>query len=135
MHKLRWAARILGVLVAVGVAFFGLMFAASESGEVVTLSTVDEAGASHETRLWITDLPDGSYLRGGRDAQWVARALARPDVLLRRDGQQRRVRLVVAEGKLAEVHAGMERKYGWADSLVGGGSAPDSDVALRVMPR
>ena len=135
MSKLRWPARILALLVALGVAFFGLMFVASESGEVVTLASVDDAGASHETRLWITDLPDGSYLRGGADAQWVARVLARPDVLLHRDGQQLRVRLLVAEDKLAEVHAGMALKYGWADSLVGGGAESDQDVALHVVPR
>jgi len=44
-------ASIAAIILAVVVVFFGVVILASESGEVVTLRTVNADGKSHATRL------------------------------------------------------------------------------------
>ena len=124
----------MGLLAAVVVVFFALQFAASESGEVVVVTAVDDAGTFHETRVWVADLADGTYLRAGSpDAEWLARVRARPQVLLERGGERREVRLQAVD-KAAEVNAQMALKYGWADIVVGTVFSRRDAVALRVLP-
>ena len=131
---LRRVARFVGYLVALVVVFFALQFTASESGEVVVVTAVDDAGTSHETRVWVVDLPDGTYLRAGSpDAEWLARVRAWPQVLLERGDERREVRLQAVD-KAAEVNAQMALKYGWADIVVGTVFSRRDAVALRVQP-
>ena len=131
---LRRVARFVGYLVALVVVFFALQFTASESGEVVVVTAVDDAGTSHETRVWVVDLPDGTYLRAGSpDAEWLARVRAWPQVLLERGDERREVRLEAAD-KTPEVNAQMALKYGWADIVVGTVFSRRDAVALRVQP-
>ena len=129
-------ARFLAYAVAVVVVLVALLFAASESGEVVVLTSVDESGAFHETRVWIVDLDDGTYLRAGTAEQgWLERVRARPLVILERGGEQREVRLVVATDMTAAVNAHMAHKYGVADMVVGALVPRSNAVALRVVGR
>ena len=131
---MRRSLRFVGYLAAVVVVFFALQFAASESGEVVVVTVVDDAGTFHETRVWVVDLPDGTYLRAGSpDAEWLLRVRARPQVLLERGGERREVRLEAAD-KAPEVNAQMAVKYGWADIVVGTVFSRRDAVALRVLP-
>ena len=124
----------MGLLAALVVVFFALQFAASESGEVVVVTAVDDAGTFHETRVWVVDLADGTYLRAGSsDAEWLARVRARPQVLLERADERREVRLEAAD-KTPEVNAQMALKYGWADIVVGTVFSRRDAVALRVLP-
>ena len=129
---LRLAVGVVAVLVVLAV----LPFAASESGEVVTLTTVDDDNVFHDTRVWVVDMDDASYLRAGSaDAVWLARVQAEPRVLIERGGEPRRARLEVAAERTAEVNALMARKYGWADMVVGTFFPRDDAVAVRVAPQ
>lgn len=47
--------RILGLLVVLVVVAMGLQIIASETGEVVAVTTQDQTGAKSETRLWIVE--------------------------------------------------------------------------------
>ena len=131
---MRRVARFGGYLAALVVVFFALQFAASESGEVVVVTAVDDAGTFHETRVWVVDLIDGTYLRAGSpDAEWLGRVRARPQVSLERGGERREVRLEAVD-KATEVNAQMALKYGWADIVVGTVFSRRDAVALRVLP-
>ena len=94
---------------------------------------VDDAGEFRRTRLWVVDLPDGTYLRAGApDSAWFARVRARPQVLLERGDLQRHVLLEPDEGKRAELNAAMGLKYGWADHVVGVAFSRENAIPLRV---
>ena len=82
---MRRSVRFVGLLAAVVVVFFALQFAASESGEVVVVTAVDDTGTFHETLVWVVDLPDGTYLwAGSADAVWLFNAAwHRPDLFAR----------------------------------------------------
>jgi len=127
-------ARFLAYAVAVVVVLAALLFVASESGEVVVLTSVDASGEFHETRVWIVDIEDGTYVRAGTaESAWFERVLARPQVILERAGERREVRLVVAEAMTATVNANMAYKYGVADMVVGAFIPRDNALALRVV--
>ena len=127
-------SRFLAYAVAVVVVLVALLFVASESGEVVVLTSVDASGEFHETRVWIVDIEDGTYVRAGTaESAWFERVLARPQVILERAGERREVRLVVAEAMTATVNANMAYKYGVADMVVGALVPRDNAVALRVV--
>ena len=127
-------ARFAAFAVAVVAVLAGLLFAASESGEVVVLTSVDASGEFRETRVWVVDLDDGTYLRAGSsDSAWLLRVRARPLVMLERAGQRREVRLVVAEDMTATVNAHMAHKYGLADMVIGAIAPRSNAVALRVV--
>ena len=125
--------RIAALAAATIAVLAGLQFLASESGEVVTLTTVDDAGEFRATRLWIVDLADGTYLRAGApDSAWYARVSARPEVLLERGGLQQHVLLEADELRRDEVNAAMCLKYGWADYMVSVAFSRDNAMPLRV---
>ena len=129
-------ARFLAYAVAVVVVLVALLFVASESGEVVVLTSVDAGGEFHETRVWIVDIEDGTYLRAGTaESAWLGRVRARPLVMLERAGERRDVRLVVAEAMTGTVNAHMAHKYGVADMVVSSLIPRDNAVALRVLER
>lgn len=120
--------------VAVVVVLAALLFVASESGEVVVVTSVEASGEFHETRVWIVDIEDGTYVRAGTaESAWLERVLARPQVTLERGGERREVRLVLAEAMTATVNAHMAYKYGVADMVVGAPVSRSDAVALRVV--
>ena len=59
---LMWVA---GAVVALVVGTYALMFGASESGEVVVLTTTDDTGTAHSTRIWVVDVDGKQWLRSG----------------------------------------------------------------------
>ncbi len=126
------------VRLGIGVALIllvlgGMLFGLSEAGEVVVLTSVDDAGATHETRLWVVDHDGEVYLRAGdADSRWFARVRARPLVLLERGGELRRARLDPVPDRTSEVNAAMALKYGFADLFIGSAMPRDRAVAIRV---
>jgi hypothetical protein len=109
----------LGALLVVVALFFGLVFGASESGEVVVLRTSDDAGAVRETRLWVVEDQGAEWLRAGNpEVGWFVRLRARPEVEVERAGLARRVRAVPVPEARDRINDLMQAKYGWADSVV-----------------
>ena len=129
------AVRIAVALVALlGALVLGVM-AASESGEVVILHTVDERGELHTTRLWVVDVDGAQWLRAGQgSAGWYQRLSAHPDLVLERGGAAQSLRAVPVPEASERIDVEMAAKYGLADRVIdlirrGGGS-----VAIRLDP-
>lgn len=112
--------RILGALLGLFLVVFLLQLVASESGEVVVLTTTDESGEAHETRLWVVDHEGDTWLRSGGEIQgWYQRLVARPDVQVERGGTQTAYRAELVPEARDAINAQMNAKYGWADEVIG----------------
>jgi hypothetical protein len=126
---------ILVALIGIVAVVFLLQVVASESGEVVVLTTRGEAGAEETTRLWVVDLDDGQYLRAQPDSGWYTRLSAEPDVRLERAGVEDGYTAVTRMDQSAAVNGSMRAKYGWRDViielLVGG---REDAVAVQLLP-
>lgn len=130
----------LGAVVAVvlGIALLGFLVqgVASESGEVVVVRTLDDAGEKHETRLWIVDDEGVSWLRAGTPgAGWFARLQARPEIEVVRGAETLRVRGVAEPARREHVDELMRRKYGWADAYISAVVTRGGSVPVRLEPR
>lgn len=131
---MRRVVRFAAFAVAVVAVLAGLLVLASETGEVAKITSVDEAGTFHETRVWVVDIAGETYVRAGtRESAWLDRVRTRSLVVLERAGVQREVRLVLAADQTPEVNLHMAHKYGWADMVVGTLVPRRNAVALQVV--
>ena len=74
---MRLIAKLLGSLFAPLIFVVLLQGAASETGEVVVLTSVDQAtSAPATTRLWVVDHDGAMWLRGDAASGWTQGALA-----------------------------------------------------------
>lgn len=126
---------LLGVLLALVVLVFVSQMVASETGEVVVLTSQGPDGPQ-ETRLWVVDLDGVQYLRASPDSGWYQRLVAEPDAMLERQGEARAYRTEARLELAAEVNDLMQDKYGWRDTyidlLIGG---RDDAVPVALMPQ
>jgi hypothetical protein len=126
---------LVGGLLAVVLLVFVSQIIASETGEVVVLTSESPDG-SEATRLWVVDLNGVQYLRASPDSGWYQRLIAEPDVLLERAGKRAAYRAAASLGLAAEVNGLMHEKYGWRDAyielLLGG---RDDAVPVALIPR
>jgi hypothetical protein len=130
-------AKIAGVVLGLLLLLGGGLLVASETMEVVVLTSYDDSGA-HETRLWVVDNPRGTWLRcGDRERAWCRRVGARPEVLLRRNGETRPHLAVVVDepDTIAHINARMRKKYGLTDLLILKLERTDDPIAVRLEPR
>ena len=127
---------VVGLALAVGIG----QLAASESGEVLVLETLDAEGQPHETRIWVVDDAGALWVRGGLDAGWVGRLQANPEVRAERSGQQA-LFLAVPDPQPAardRVNALMNEKYGFADRFIAvtlGDAEREGALPIRLDPR
>ncbi|MGE0623642.1 MAG: hypothetical protein AB7I04_04225 [Pseudomonadales bacterium] len=126
---------VLSAVLGLAVLVFLAQMIASETGEVVVLTT-ETADGPKETRLWVVELEEVQYLRAGPDSGWYQRLLAAPEVTLTRGGEAAGYRAEARPQAAAEVNRLMRAKYGWRDvvieALVGG---RDDAVAVALVPR
>lgn len=110
---------VLAVLIGIAVLVFGLEMIASESGEVVVVTTPTDDGPSR-TRLWVVDLDGAQYLRAGHvEASWYGPLIAADAVDVERGGATARYRAVPAPEVLDRVNAAFADKYGWRETYIG----------------
>jgi hypothetical protein len=125
---------VLGALVALVAIVFVSQIIASESAEVVVLTSQGPEGAE-ETRLWVVDLDGIQYLRASPDSGWYERLLADPEVKLERDGETASYRAETRLERVAEINSLMQQKYAWRDSyielLLGG---RDDAIPVALLP-
>jgi len=125
---------VVGVL-ALGLLWWLMQMIAAESGEVVVLTTTDDAGAAHETRLWLVDHDGSMWLRAGSGvAGWYQRLVAEPRVTLERNDATAAYTARPEAEQLIEINRLMNEKYGWADSYVGFWFSRDDAVPVRLVP-
>lgn len=131
---MKWVKRILGTAFALLLIVFAVQLVASESGEVVVITTYDREEVGYDTRLWIVELDGRWYLRAGsRDAPWAERLKERPDIFLVRGEFEGRVVVRMDDARTPEVNALMAEKYGWADRLVSTLYPRDNAIAIEVL--
>ena len=125
---------LVGALLAMVVLVFVSQMVASETGEVVVL-TSDGADGPAETRLWVVDLDGVQYLRASPDSGWYQRLVVEPDALLERGGESAAYRAETRLHLANEVNGLMHEKYGWRDTyieaLIGG---RDDAVPVALIP-
>ncbi len=116
---MRIVIRLVIALVVLVVLVMGLQQIAAESGEVVVLTTTDEAGQPQQTRLWIVDRDGRQYLRAGvATSAWYARLQANDTVELERSGATHTYTAIPEPDLRVEINDLMRQKYGWADQYI-----------------
>jgi hypothetical protein len=134
---MRHLLRLAVALVVLVVAFFAVVYLASESGEVVTLRTRDASGQEHATRLWVVDQGGAEWVRSGHPEKgWFLRVVANPRVEVERAGMRStRTAVPVREPEVVRaVNEAYTRKYGAADWIVGLSGDPSKRVPVRLDP-
>ena len=126
--------RVLGLLVALVVVVMGLQMIASETGEVVVVTTQDETGVRSETRLWIVEHEGSRWLRsgGGAASLWYQQLLTNPQLELLRGTTRYYHRATPVPDMQATVNGLMGEKYGWADSYIGFLFGREDAIAIRL---
>ena len=131
---MRLALKIVGIIVGLFVLVTLVQVAASESGEVVVVTSKDTNGEDQETRLWVVDHEGSAWLRSGsEDSGWVQRLLANPSVTVKRGDTAYNATAVADKAAATTINRLVNEKYGWADDFIGltvGGW--DNSIAFRL---
>ena len=115
MKVLYW---ILGIILGLFLLFGIVQTAASERVEVVELHTVDDAGETQVTRLWVVDDDGYQYLRVGAEGSgWFSRVQANGEIGLTRNDETRRYTTRLREEKSDKINQLMSQKYTWGDDF------------------
>ena len=132
---LKFLLKLLAGAVGLIVLVVIVQVVASETGEVVVLTTTDAAGAPQETRLWIVDHEGSAWLRAGSNtAGWFGRLSAHPDIEVERGGHALRYRATAVPESTSEINRLMAEKYGWADAYIGLMFSREHSLAIRLDP-
>ena len=130
---MRIVIRLAVALVLLFAVVMGLQQIASESGEVVILTTTDASGEPQTTRLWVVERDGQQWLRAGvPQSGWFVRLQADNLIKLERDGITRSYVAVPDLSLQAEINDLMSQKYGWADSYIGFLFGRDASVPVAL---
>jgi hypothetical protein len=136
--RTRQLAIILAAIVLFCGAYVLAHWALIEVGrEVVVVRTENADGTWRQTRLWIVDDGDISWLHSNRTTRWMQNVMERPIVEVVRGGETRRYRATLVPGPHARLHELMRQKYGVADwwvRLVGSDGEFTVPVRLERLP-
>lgn len=133
MRRIR---RAIGAIVAVVLIVFVVQIFASESGEVVKITTVDAAGEHYETSVWVVDLDGHQWIRSGSaKSGWYTRLKETPTLELDRNGAHGEYIVAAESTQTPTINALMRQKYGWADAYIGLFFPRSHAVAIRLDPR
>jgi hypothetical protein len=96
---------LLGLTLGLGLAYALAHCALIETGrEVIVLRTQNEDGSWLETRLWIVDDGNVSWLHGDARSRWERNLEARPVVEVARAGETHRYRATPVPGPHPKLH-------------------------------
>ena len=130
-----WAKRSGWLLLTVFGGVLILQGVASESGEVVVLSTQGSGDEPEETRLWVVDLDGFQYLRAGQpESAWLKRLQATSRVGVERGDDRMAYDAVPEPERRDEINALMATKYGWADAFIGKLFGRADAIPVRLVP-
>ena len=139
---MKWLYVAIGILVGLPLAFFGLIYAASElGGEVVVLHRPAADGSVDRVRLWIVEDEKGTWIEhGGADAVWLSQLAENPLLTVERNGAPRQYHAVTDPDACTLYQRLRREQYGWADQLVALGGGEDEactsvPVRLEVLSR
>jgi len=127
--------RTVVALTTLATVLIVLQFVASESGEVVVISTTSSEGAV-STRLWVVDHDGAQWLRAGAQGSgWFGRMTDNPAIHMQRGEVAADYLAVPTPAAVGAVNDLMREKYGWADSFIAllfGGR--ENAMAVRLQP-
>ena len=126
--------KLIGTVFALVVTIFMVQGIASETGEVVVLTTVEQAsGDTATTRLWVVEHDNPLWLRGSAQSGWTQRALSQNIPLqLERDGITNTYTVTSAPAQVGTVNELMRQKYGWRDQFISLMAPREASVVLRL---
>ncbi|MEE3327904.1 MAG: hypothetical protein VX252_11260 [Myxococcota bacterium] len=103
--------------------------------DVIEVITQDESGKRRESKVWFVLLGGEAYLRTS-GSRWLQNLRRDPDLSLRIEGRvyQARAEEIQGEVIVEKVDIASQRKYGFADRLIGLFRSRKPDV-LRIYPR
>lgn len=131
MKVLVW---VLAVILGVVVLWWGMQVIASETGEVVVVTTQRADGSSHDTRLWVVDYDGAPWLRAGSSgAGWFQDMLANPTVVVLRDDVRATYEIDPQPAAIEPINQAMRDKYGWRDAYVSLFFSRDDAVPIRLV--
>ena len=126
----------MGLVLLLGLGLGLSQLAASESGEVVTLTTVSDTGETVRTRLWVVDHDGRQWLRSGQpDSGWHTRLTANSAVAVERRGESAEYRAVPVPDARTDINRLMRAKYGWADAYIDFLFDVGDALPIRLDPR
>ena len=115
MKILAW---IFGSFLAVIMLFMVVQTLASERVEVVQVHTLDDAGTTVTTRLWVMDHEGYQYLRVGADGSgWFSRIQANDQIEVTRGETTKTYTTKTREDKSEIINQLMQDKYTWGDTF------------------
>ena len=126
--------KLIGTVFALVVTIFMVQGIASETGEVVVLTTVEQASGDTATmRLWVVEHDNTLWLRGSVQSGWTQRALSQNVPLqLERDGITDTYTVTSAPALVGTVNELMRQKYGWRDQFISLMAPREASVVLRL---
>ncbi|MEC8809534.1 MAG: hypothetical protein VXX21_10780 [Pseudomonadota bacterium] len=126
--------KLIGTVFALVVTIFMVQGIASKTGEVVVLTTVEQAsGDTATTRLWVVEHDNTLWLRGSVQSGWTQRALSQNVPLqLERDGITDTYTVMSAPAQVGIVNELMRQKYGWRDQFISLMAPREASVVLRL---
>lgn len=127
-------AKLIAAILAVGVVLIALEIIASESGEVIVLTTQDANGATAETRLWVVEHEGDMWLRAGSpNSGWYKRLLTSAEIGIQRGAESLDASAEPNVAARDVVNRLMNDKYGWADSYIGLLFGRDDAIPIRLL--
>ena len=126
-------ARIPIAVILVILAWLGLQALASESGEVVSLTTHDHQGRTRVTRLWVVEYEGAEWLRAGSPGStWFERLKENPKIELKRKSHTLFYHAVPVPSMRSTINQLMREKYGWRDRYVSFFYSRDDAMPIRL---
>jgi len=127
--------KVLATVVAVMLVWYMAQLIASETGEVVILTTTNSAGDTAETRLWVFEHEGLQYLRAGyADSGWYKKLLSDPSVSVTRNEVSLSYTAIPAPELRDLGNQIMRDKYGWRDSYISLFFSRDTTIPVRLDP-
>ena len=123
---------VFALILSVAVLLGGLLLA-SESGEVVVLTTTSDDGPV-QSRTWIIDHMNSQWLRGSPASGWVRRISENPTLSMERKGQSASYIATFIAEEISTINRLSKEKYGWADLYVRTIFPVADGVAIRLDP-
>ncbi len=101
------------------------------TGEVTTLYTIDGAGASHTTRIWVVEHGPELWIRSiDPTSDWLDHVVNHPQVELKRAGSIASYHATPYADRRTRINALMAQRYGWADWILS--KIEDRDQAVPI---
>ena len=136
MAAMKRVAIALGIVVALVAAMGVGQLLASESGEVVLLTTKDTAREPVQTRVWIVEYDGGVWLRSGQPGSaWHQRLENDPEVEVERGGVTIAYQAEPRPDARDAINGLMRKKYAWADWYIDALFDVSDAVPIQLVPR